>query len=131
MKSLEMIEKRSYEFSQYKKTKEGYRLEMIKKISRYNKMKERYPDCLLLFRCGDFYECYEKDAVAASTVLGIPLLKHKENGKSASVATAGFPLHALDTYLPKLIRAGHRIVICDTLNEPETDVKEIITPSNM
>lgn len=66
-----------------------------------------HPDTLLLFRCGDFYESYQEDAESASRILGITLTRDK----------AGFPYHALDTYLPKLIRAGHRIAICDELKQ--------------
>lgn len=77
------------------------------KKKQFTKLKEMHPDTLLLFRCGDFYESYQEDAESASRILGITLTRDK----------AGFPYHALDTYLPKLIRAGHRIAICDELKQ--------------
>lgn len=89
-------------------------------IKQYNDLKQKHPDALLLFRCGDFYETYKEDAVKASNILGITLTKHSkrmdEEGKP--LKTAGFPYHALDTYLPKLIRAGERVAICDQLESP-------------
>lgn len=112
-------------------------------IKQYNDLKQKHPDALLLFRCGDFYETYKEDAVKASNILGITLTKHSkrmdEEGKPLKMA--GFPYHALDTYLPKLIRAGERVAICDQLesprqktsqqeeNKPEAkqEVKEVVT----
>ena len=112
-------------------------------IKQYNDLKQKHPDALLLFRCGDFYETYKEDAVKASNILGITLTKHSkrmdEEGKPLKMA--GFPYHALDTYLPKLIRAGERVAICDQLesprqktsqqeeNKPETkqEVKEVVS----
>lgn len=89
-------------------------------IKQYNDLKLKHPDALLLFRCGDFYETYKEDAVKASNILGITLTKHSkrmdEEGKPLKMA--GFPYHALDTYLPKLIRAGERVAICDQLESP-------------
>lgn len=89
-------------------------------IKQYNDLKQKHPDALLLFRCGDFYETYKEDAVKASNILGITLTKHSkrmdEEGKP--IKMAGFPYHALDTYLPKLIRAGERVAICDQLESP-------------
>lgn len=89
-------------------------------IKQYNDLKQKHPDALLLFRCGDFYETYKEDAVKASKILGITLTKHSkrmdEEGKPLKMA--GFPYHALDTYLPKLIRAGERVAICDQLESP-------------
>lgn len=89
-------------------------------IKQYNDLKQKHPDTLLLFRCGDFYETYKEDAVKASNILGITLTKHSkrmdEEGKPLKMA--GFPYHALDTYLPKLIRAGERVAICDQLESP-------------
>ena len=82
-------------------------------------MKAKHPDALLLFRCGDFYETYGDDAVEASGILGITLTKRNNGGTSGEVAMAGFPHHALDTYLPKLIRAGKRVAICDQLEDPK------------
>ncbi len=81
----------------------------------FDEMKKKHPDALLLFRCGDFYECFEEDAVKASEVLGITLTKRSED----SSRMAGFPAHALDAYLPKLIRAGLRVAICDELEVPK------------
>ena len=97
-------------------------------IKQYNDLKQKHPDALLLFRCGDFYETYKEDAVKASNILGITLTKHSkrmdEEGKPLKMA--GFPYHALDTYLPKLIRAGERVAICDQLESPrqKTSQKE-------
>ena len=89
-------------------------------IKQYNDLKQKHPYALLLFRCGDFYETYKEDAVKASNILGITLTKHSkrmdEEGKPLKMA--GFPYHALDTYLPKLIRAGERVAICDQLESP-------------
>ena len=79
--------------------------------------KAKYPEALLLFRCGDFYETYCEDAVIASRILGITLT-HRNNGYNKGDEMAGFPHHALDTYLPKLIRAGKRVAICDQLEDP-------------
>lgn len=112
-------------------------------IKQYNDLKQKHPDVLLLFRCGDFYETYKEDAVKASNILGITLTKHSkrmdEEGKPLKMA--GFPYHALDTYLPKLIRAGERVAICDQLESPrqktsqqeenkqeaKQEVKEVVT----
>ena len=89
-------------------------------IKQYNDLKQKHPDALLLFRCGNFYETYKEDAVKTSNILGITLTKHSkrmdEEGKPLKMA--GFPYHALDTYLPKLIRAGERVAICDQLESP-------------
>lgn len=98
--------------------------------------KAQHPDALLLFRCGDFYETYSDDAVIASEILGITLTKRNNGGSNAdSMAMAGFPYHALDTYLPKLIRAGKRVAICDQLEDPKLAKKlvkrgitELVTP---
>lgn len=78
-------------------------------MKQYRELKKRHPDALLLFRCGDFYETYSEDAVTCSMALGITLTVRTAD----KVKMAGFPFHALDTYLPKLIRAGHRVAICD------------------
>ena len=83
-------------------------------IKQYRDLKSKHPDAMLLFRCGDFYETYEDDAKECAKVLGITLTKRQSDG----VAMAGFPHHALDTYLPKLIRTGHRVAICDQLDPP-------------
>ena len=89
-------------------------------IKQYNDLKQKHPDALLLFRCGDFYETYKEDAVKASNILGITLTKHSKrmDGEGMPLMMAGFPYHALDTYLPKLIRAGERVAICDQLESP-------------
>ena len=77
-------------------------------------IKRKYPDAVLLFRCGDFYETYSTDAVECAGILGITLTR-RANGSAKTVEMAGFPHHALDTYLPKLVRAGKRVAICDQL----------------
>lgn len=97
-------------------------------------LKAKHPDAVMLFRCGDFYETYSTDAVLASEILGITLTK-RANGKGKTIEMAGFPHHALDTYLPKLIRAGKRVAICDQLEDPKLTKKlvkrgitELVTP---
>ena len=96
-------------------------------IKQYNDLKQKHPDALLLFRCGDFYETYKEDAVKASNILGITLTKHSkrmdEEGKPLKMA--GFPYHALDSYLPKLIRAGERVAICDQLESPRQKTSQL------
>lgn len=103
-------------------------------MKQYFDLKAKHPDAIMLFRCGDFYETYSEDAVAAAEILGIILTK-RANGQSKTVEMAGFPHHALDTYLPKLIRAGRRVAICDQLEDPKTTKKlvkrgitELVTP---
>lgn len=103
-------------------------------MKQYFELKAKHPDAIMLFRCGDFYETYSEDAVAASEILGITLTK-RANGQSKTVEMAGFPHHALDTYLPKLIRAGRRVAICDQLEDPKATKKlvkrgitELVTP---
>ncbi|MCB2220062.1 MAG: DNA mismatch repair protein MutS [Bacteroidetes bacterium] len=103
-------------------------------MKQYNAIKAKYPDALLLFRVGDFYETFGEDAVRASKVLGIVLTK-RANGAASYVDLAGFPHHSLDTYLPKLVRAGHRVAICDQLEDPKLakkivkrGVTELVTP---
>ena len=83
-------------------------------MKQFNEIKHKYPDAILLFRCGDFYETFSKDAKIASEILGITLTK-RSNKNIEAVEMAGFPHHALDTYLPKLVRAGLRVAICDQL----------------
>lgn len=107
---------------------------MTPMMKQYFDLKQKHPDAVLLFRCGDFYETYSQDAVIASEILGITLTK-RANGKEKTVEMAGFPHHALDTYLPKLIRAGKRVAICDQLEDPKTTKKlvkrgitELVTP---
>ena len=87
-------------------------------------LKAKHPDAVMLFRCGDFYETYSTDAIVASEILGITLTK-RANGKGKTVEMAGFPHHALDTYLPKLIRAGKRVAICDQLEDPKLTKKQV------
>jgi DNA mismatch repair protein MutS len=103
-------------------------------MKQYNSIKAKHPDALLLFRVGDFYETFGQDAIRASDILGIVLTKRK-NGSASSVELAGFPHHALDTYLPKLVRAGQRVAICDQLEDPKLTMKivkrgitELVTP---
>lgn len=103
-------------------------------MRQYNQIKAKYPGCLVLFRVGDFYETFNEDAVAASKILGIILTK-RANGSASHMDLAGFPYHSLDTYLPKLIRAGQRVAICEQLEDPKLATKivkrgvtELITP---
>ena len=102
-------------------------------MKQYNGIKSKYPDALLLFRVGDFYETFGSDAVLASKILEI-VLTNRANG-SSRIELAGFPHHALDNYLPKLVRAGHRVAICDQLEDPKKTKKivkrgvtELVTP---
>ncbi|MGL5681613.1 MAG: DNA mismatch repair protein MutS [Marinifilaceae bacterium] len=103
-------------------------------MKQYYEMKERYPDAILLYRMGDFYETFGEDAVVASRVLGITLTK-RSHGSPGDVELAGFPHHALETYMPKLVRAGYRVAICEQLEDPKKTKKlvkrgviELITP---
>ena len=103
-------------------------------MSQYNRFKRKYPDAILLFRVGDFYETFSDDAVAASQLLGITLTK-RSNGGASEVPLAGFPYHALDVYLPKLVSQGKRVAICDQIEDPKLtktlvkrDVTELVTP---
>lgn len=104
-------------------------------MRQYNEMKAKFPDAILLFRVGDFYEIFGKDAVEASKILGITLTK-RANGKEKDLELAGFPYHSIDTYLPKLIRAGKRCAICEQLEDPKMvkgivkrGITEVVTPS--
>ncbi len=104
-------------------------------MKQYLSIKAKYPDALLLFRVGDFYETFSEDAIKASEILGI-VLTRRANGSASSVELAGFPYHALDTYLPKLVRAGNKVAICDQLEDPKLTksivkrgVTELVTPS--
>ena len=104
-------------------------------MKQFFSLKEKHPDALLLFRCGDFYETYCDDAVAAAKILGITLTRRNNGGSAATTEMAGFPYHALDTYLPKLIRAGRRVAICDQLEDPKLTktlvkrgITELVTP---
>lgn len=111
-------------------------------IKQYNDLKQQHPDAMLLFRCGDFYETYKEDAVKASNILGITLTQHSKrmDDEGNPLKMAGFPYHALDTYLPKLIRAGERVAICDQIEDskqkayseekaskPKQEVKEVVS----
>ncbi len=103
-------------------------------MQQYNQVKAKYPDTILLFRMGDFFETFEEDAVVTSKVLGITLTK-RGNGASGEVPLAGFPHHALDAYLPKLLKAGHRVAVCEQIEDPrfakgivKRDVVEVVTP---
>ncbi|MBR1877407.1 MAG: DNA mismatch repair protein MutS [Paludibacteraceae bacterium] len=111
--------------------------ELTPMMKQFRDIKTQYPDAMLLFRCGDFYETYAEDAVRAAKILNITLT-HRSNGGSAAAQAlemAGFPFHALDTYLPKLVRAGLRVAICDQLEDPKLTKKlvkrgvtELVTP---
>ena len=103
-------------------------------MKQFNEIKAQHPDAILLFRCGDFYETFSTDAIRASQILGITLTR-RANGSGKSIELAGFPHHALDTYLPKLVRAGMRVAICDQLEDPKLTKKivkrgvtELVTP---
>lgn len=105
-------------------------------MKQFGEIKKKYPDAIILFRCGDFYETYGKDAVVASDILGITLTK-RSNKNAEALEMAGFPHHALETYLPKLVRAGKRVAICDQLEDPKSvkagtlvkrGMTELVTP---
>ena len=107
---------------------------MTPMMKQFLELKAKHPDAIMLFRCGDFYETYSTDAIVASEILGITLTK-RANGKDKQLEMAGFPYHALDTYLPKLVRAGRRVAICDQLEDPKLAKKlvkrgitELVTP---
>ena len=105
-------------------------------MEQYNKVKAQHPDAILLFRMGDFYETFGADAIKTSSILGITLTR-RANGSASHVELAGFPHHAIDNYLPKLVRAGERVAICEQLEDPKTvkgnqivkrGVIELVTP---
>src|ERR1700741_1848161 len=103
-------------------------------MKQFNEIKSKYPDAILLFRVGDFYETFGEDAVKASATLGI-VLTRRANGAAAYIELAGFPHHSLDSYLPKLGRAGYRVAVCDQLEDPKMTktivkrgVTELVTP---
>lgn len=103
-------------------------------MKQYLSIKAKYPDAILLFRVGDFYETFGEDAIKASGILGI-VLTRRANGSATFIELAGFPYHALDTYLPKLVKAGHRVAICDQMEDPKLtkkivkrEVTELVTP---
>ena len=103
-------------------------------MRQYNEIKSKHPDAILLFRVGDFYETFGEDAICASKTLGIVLTK-RSNGAASNVELAGFPHHSLETYLPKLVKAGYRVAVCDQLEDPKKTkgivkrgVTELVTP---
>ena len=110
------------------KEKEKKKDAMTPMMRQYFSLKAQCPEALLLFRCGDFYECYDEHAEKAAQVLGITLTVRNSTGRKM----AGFPYHALDTYLPKLIRAGVRVAICDQLEAPKghAKVSEVVEPAS-
>ena len=104
-------------------------------MAQFHDLKKKHPDAIMLFRCGDFYETYCDDAVTAAQVLGITLTHRKNKNGTAANEMAGFPYHALDVYLPKLVRAGQRVAICEQLEDPKMvkglvkrGVIELVTP---
>ena len=103
-------------------------------MKQYAQVKAKYPDTILLFRMGDFYETFDQDAILASKVLGITLTK-RGNGAAGDIPLAGFPYHALEAYLPRLLKAGHRVAVCEQLEDPKLargivkrDVVEVVSP---
>ncbi|RLD69173.1 MAG: DNA mismatch repair protein MutS, partial [Bacteroidetes bacterium] len=103
-------------------------------MKQYLDIKSKHPDAILLFRVGDFYETFSEDAIKSSKILGITLTR-RANGAASYVELAGFPHHAIDTYLPKLVRAGQRVAICEQLEDPKLTknivkrgVTELVTP---
>ena len=114
-----------------KKTREVAETPLMKQ---FNTIKAKHPTALLLFRVGDFYETFGEDAIKTSKILGIVLTK-RANGKAQHVELAGFPYHSLDTYLPKLVKAGQKVAVCDQLEDPKLTKKivkrgvtELVTP---
>ena len=110
----------------------GCRVAMTPMLKQFYELKGKHPDAVLLFRCGDFYETYCQDATKDFKILGITLTKssHTKDADGKPLAMAGFPYHALDTYLPKLIRAGERVAICDQLEAPKRSTEDI-SPSKV
>ena len=109
--------------------------EVTPMMKQFYDLKAKHPDAVLLFRCGDFYETYMEDAVTASRILGLTLTHRSNKGRTGQTEMAGFPHHALDTYLPRLVRAGKRVAICDQLEDPKLTKKlvkrgitELVTP---
>src|SRR5512139_630088 len=103
-------------------------------MKQYYEVKSKHPDAILLFRVGDFYETFSEAAIKTSEILGITLTR-RANGSASFVELAGFPYHALDTYLPKLVRAGQRVAICEQLEDPKATknivkrgITELVTP---
>ena len=98
-------------------------------MKQYYGVKAKHPDAILLFRVGDFYETFGEDAIRASEILGITLTR-RANGSATFVELAGFPYHALDTYLPRLVRAGQRVAICEQLEDPKLAKKIVKRRAN-
>ena len=106
-------------------------------MRQYNKIKSKYPDCIILFRMGDFFETFNEDAIKTADILGIVLTK-RANGAAADVPLAGFPHHALDSYLPKIVKAGHKVAICEQVENPKfakgivkREVIEVVSPGTL
>lgn len=106
--------------------KEEKKAEPTPIMKQFRELKAKHPDALILFRCGDFYETYNEDAEKCGRILGITVRKYHET-ETNDIKVAGFPYHALDTYLPKLVRAGYRVAICDQLEDPKLTAKRGIT----
>lgn len=127
-KEKERLEEKAKEEATKQETKAIAKIALSPMLKQFIDLKKKHPEALLLFRCGDFYETYQKDAEKASKILGITLTKSSktkdQDGKP--LAMAGFPYHALDTYLPKLIRAGERVAICDQIEAPKQTTKRSI-----
>ena len=129
-------EQREEKKQEEKKEEKAVKTAVSPIVKQYLDLKKKHPDAILLFRCGDFYETYKDDAVKASNILGITLTKSngRKDDEGKPLAMAGFPYHALDTYLPKLIRAGERVAICDQLEAPKQttsskrEITEMVTP---
>lgn len=124
-KEKEKQEEKAKEEATKQETKAVASLVIPPILNQFNDLKKKHPDAMLLFRCGDFYETYKDDAVNASKILGITLTRSttKTDEEGQPLKIAGFPYHALDTYLPKLVRAGQRVAICDQLESPRQTVK--------
>ena len=128
-KEKEKQEEKAKEEATKAETKAVAAIALSPMVKQFIDLKKKHPDALLLFRCGDFYETYKEDAEKASKILGITLTKSTKtkDEKGKPLAMAGFPYHALDTYLPKLIRAGQRVAICDQIEAPKETTKRGIT----
>ncbi|SVB40623.1 uncharacterized protein METZ01_LOCUS193477, partial [marine metagenome] len=106
-------------------------------MRQYSEVKSQYPDCIVLFRMGDFFETFNEDAIITAKILGIVLTK-RANGAAADVPLAGFPHHALDNYLPKIVNAGHKVAICEQVEDPKLatgivkrEVIEVVSPGTL
>ena len=132
-KNVRYDQSQSYNFTLAKMAKTKVKKE-TPLMAQYRQIKAKHPQAILLFRVGDFYETFGQDAITASNVLGIVLTK-RANGSASEIELAGFPHHSIDTYLPKLVKAGHRVAICDQLEDPKLTKKivkrgvtELVTP---